>query len=36
MHSVNDSVVRLSDFNGHNSRHIDGLDIVHRGYGAGH
>ena len=35
MHSVDDQVMWLGDVNGHVGRHIDGLDEVHGGYGAG-
>ena len=33
MHSADDLVMCLEDFNGHFGRHIDG---VHQGYGVGH
>ena len=35
MHSADDLIICLGDFNGHASRHIDGLDGVHGGYGVG-
>ena len=35
MHSADDLAICLGDFNGHVGRHIDGLDVVHGGYGEG-
>ena len=35
MHSADDLVMCLGDFNGHVGRHIDGFDGVHGGYGVG-
>ena len=35
MHSAGDFVMCLGDFNGYVSRHIDGFDGVHGGYGVG-
>ena len=35
VHSAGDLAMRLSDFNGHVSRHIGGFDGVHRGYDVG-
>ena len=35
MHSVDDLVMCLGDFNGHIGRHIDGLDAVYGGCGVG-
>ena len=35
MHSANDLVMSLGDYNGYVGRHIEGFDGVHRGYGVG-
>ena len=35
MHSADDLVMCLGDFNGYIGRHIDGYDGVHEGYGVG-
>ena len=35
MHSADDLVMCLGDFNGHVGRHIDGFDVMHGGYGVG-
>ena len=35
MHSADELVMCLGDFNGHVGRHIDGFDRVHAGYGVG-
>ena len=35
IHSADDLVMCLGDFNGHVGRHIDGFDGVHGGYGVG-
>ena len=35
MHTADDLVICLGDFNGHVGRHIDGVDGEHRGYGVG-
>ena len=35
MHSADDLVMCLHDFNGHIARHIDGFDGLHGGYGVG-
>ena len=35
MHSADDQVMCLGDFNGHVGRHIDSFDGVHGGYGVG-
>ena len=35
MHSVDDLVMHLANFNGHAGRHIDGFYGVHAGYGVG-
>ena len=35
MHSADDLVMCLGEFNGHTGRHIDGFDGVHEGYGVG-
>ena len=35
MHSADDLVMCLGDFNGHVGRHIDGFDWVHGGYSVG-
>ena len=35
MHSADDLIMCLGDFNGHVGMHIDGFDGVHRGYGVG-
>ena len=35
MHSADDLVMCLGDFNGHIGSHIDGFDGVHGGYGVG-
>ena len=36
MHSADDLVMCMGDFNGHTGRHIDGFNGVHGEYGAGH
>ena len=36
MHSADDLVMCLGDFNGHGGRHIDGFEGVHGGYSVGH
>ena len=36
MHSADDLVMRLGNFNGHVGRYIDGFDGVNRGFGVGH
>ena len=35
IHSADDLVMCLGDFNGHVGKHIDGFDGVHGGYGVG-
>ena len=35
MHSADDLVMCLGDFNGHVAKHINGFDVVHGGYGVG-
>ena len=35
MHSEDDLVMCLGDFNGHVGGHVDGFDWVHGGYGVG-
>ena len=35
IHSADDLVMCMGDFNGHVGRHIDGFDGVHGGYGVG-
>ena len=35
MHSAGDLVMCMGDFDGHISRHIDGVDGVHEGFGVG-
>ena len=35
MHSADDLVMCLGDFNGNNGTHIDLYDGLHRGYGVG-
>ena len=35
MHSADDLVMLLDDFNRHVGRHIDGFDGMHGGYGVG-
>ena len=36
MHSAEDLVIFLGDFNGHVGTHIDGFDGMHVGEGVGH
>ena len=35
MHSADDLVTCMHDFNGHVGSHVDGFDEVHGGYGVG-
>ena len=35
MHSADDLVICLGNFNGNIGGHIDGFDVIHGGYGIG-